>query len=242
MTKQKIESSLSKDLLSKYSGYSFKFISISKNADDLRSKSFENPHNLNFSSQDDIYDITSILKIIMSFDIDKQKQIYEFIKNELGEEIEPTTIVTNLATIINILAKEDWNKEDLSHQINYYAIDRKIEFNNLNKAKYIIEDYNIYHSRIDGIYSEFDKQGVNKSISVLNSMRNIYITHNELPNADDLFFKIIESVMDKIEKSTNYETIAYDELELCVNILVVDAFIRCKIFENPQGYSHATSR
>ena len=100
----------------------------------------------------------------------------------------------------------------------------------------------MYHARIDNIYSEFDKQGVNKSISVLKSVQNIYIINKELPNADDLFFKIIEGVMDKIEKSTNYETIPYDELELCVNILVVDAFIRCKIFENPQGYNYATSR
>ena len=240
-TKQKIESSLSKDI-SKYSDYSFKFISISKNADKLRSKTFKNPHNLSFSSKNDIYDVTSILKIIKSFDINKQKKIYDFIKEELGAEIEPIKTETNLATIINILSKEDLSQEDLSHQTNDYAIDQKISFNKLSTAKYIIDDYNMYHARIDNIYSEFDKQGVNKSISVLKSVQNIYIINKELPNADDLFFKIIEGVMDKIEKSTNYETIPYDELELCVNILVVDAFIRCKIFENPQGYNYATSR
>ena len=34
--------------------------------------------------------------------------------------------------------------------------------------------------------------------------------------------------------STNYDGIPFEELELCVNILVVDAFIKCKIFESPK--------
>src|ERR1039457_2795604 len=48
-SKEKVESALTKDL-STYSGYSFKFISISKDADSLRSKSFTNPHKLTFVS------------------------------------------------------------------------------------------------------------------------------------------------------------------------------------------------
>jgi hypothetical protein len=28
---------------------------------------------------------------------------------------------------------------------------------------------------------------------------------------------------------------------LCVNILVVDAFVRCKIFENPDSYNYAST-
>jgi hypothetical protein len=240
-TKEKIEYSLSKKLLSEYSDYNFKFISISKNTSELRNKSFKNPYNLNFSPQDDIYDVSSILKKIPS-DIDKQKQIYAFIKKELGKDNEPMELETNLAKVINILAKEDLNQYDSNFQTNDYAIEQKISFNNLNAAKDIIDDYNMYYKKIDNIYAEFDKQGVNKSMSVLSAMRRIYIINKDALNADDLFFKIIEAVIDKIIKSTNYETIPYDELELCVNILVVDAFIRCKIFENPQGYNYVTSR
>ncbi len=32
-----------------------------------------------------------------------------------------------------------------------------------------------------------------------------------------------------------------DELELGVDIMPVDAFIRCKIFENPENYNYANS-
>ena len=44
-TKGKLESALTKDL-SAYAGYAFKFISISKDAGELRDKSFANPHQL----------------------------------------------------------------------------------------------------------------------------------------------------------------------------------------------------
>ena len=41
-TKQKIDSTLSKEIFKEYSGYSFKFISISKLADNLRKNNFKN--------------------------------------------------------------------------------------------------------------------------------------------------------------------------------------------------------
>ena len=43
--------------------------------------------------------------------------------------------------------------------------------------------------------------------------------------------KVIDAVIEKTQNSMNYQPIPIDELELCVNILVVDAFIRCKIFK-----------
>jgi len=85
-TKQKIESSLKKDILKEYTNYRFKFISIAKDATDLRHKTYENPHSITFDPKEDIYDIRSFLNSISSLDIDKQKSIYEFIQKELGEE------------------------------------------------------------------------------------------------------------------------------------------------------------
>ena len=64
---------------------------------------------------------------------------------------------------------------------------------------------------------------------------------HEILNDDNLFFEVIQKVQEKIQTSANYVQTPIDELELCVNILVVDAFIRCKIFENPENYNYATT-
>jgi hypothetical protein len=240
-TKTKIESALSKDILKKYPAYHFKFISISKDATDLRKSTFSNPHNLAFVPKDDIYDTASILNDIISLNVIKQKQVYQFIKEELGNEIDVVKLDSNLASVINILSKEDWDNTENPSQINSFEIDRKINHNNLVNSKLIIDDYSMHYGRVDKIYTEFDALGLNKSNSVLGNIRKEYIKAKGILNDDSLFFEVIQKVQEKIQSSANYIQTPIDELELCVNILVVDAFIRCKIFENPENYNYATT-
>lgn len=234
-SKKKVESALSKNL-SSYSAYKFKFISISKDASGLRKELFANPHNLAFNPTTDIFDIPLILRVIDGLQIDELRGIYEFIKKELGKAISPKQIETNLAAIINILAKEDWDLTGSGFELRPFNVENKIDYNKLSKSKHIINEYKVHYGRVDNAYSEFTRQGANKSSSVLASIRGFYLAHQNNFSNDDLFSKIFECVVDRIQESVNYNPIPYDELELCVNILMVDAFIRCKIFENPEGY------
>jgi hypothetical protein len=111
----------------------------------------------------------------------------------------------------------------------------------LNTAKIDIGDYSVQYGRVDKIYSEFDSLGYNKSSSVLSTIRHEYAKAKSRLNDDQLFFEVIDKVQEKVLNSSNYTSIPFDELELCVTILVVDAFIRCKIFENPNNYNYATT-
>ena len=238
-TKQKIESALEKDIIKQYSNYTFKFISIAKDATTLRTKNYININSISFTPSDDIYDTTSILKIISALNIDKQKEVYQFIKKELGNEIDIIKLDSNLATIINILAKENWDETNQYDEVNSFEIERKITYNNLSSAKSLIDKYIVYFGRIDVKYTEFDKMGNNKSYSVLATINREYIKLKNNKNADEIFFNTIDAILKKITHSANYIQIPIEELELCVDILIVDAFIRCKIFENPMDYNHA---
>ncbi len=240
-TKQKIESSLSKDSMKNYKGYTFKFISIAKDADDLRKDKFKNPYEIDFTPSTDIIDKNSILSTIRGLQIDDLKRIYDFVKKELVIEIDLLKLETNLATVINILSQENWDKSEPVTEINSFEIDRKITHNNLNGARAIIDDYTVHYGRVDKIYSEFDSQGSNKSSTVLGTIRQEYAKAKSNSTNDQLFFEVVCKVQEKVLNSSNYSPIPFDELELCVNILVVDAFIRCRIFENPANYNYATS-
>lgn len=93
------------------------------------------------------------------------------------------------------------------------------------------------------IYKEFDKQGVNKSISVLSVIRSRYNQlAGKVSEPQELFFMIMDNIIELIKSSKNYVEIPYEELEMCVSIIVVDAFIRCKIFKNPEGYQYVIAR
>lgn len=241
-SKQKIENSLSKKILESYSGFNFKFIAVSGDADKLREQTFANPFKVIFSPLNDIYDIKSLLNLVLNMQITNQRELYEFLKNELGYSIDIVKVDSNLAAIINILSQEDLSDIVDSPEINSFEILRKIEFNDLLIVQPTIDDYKIYYSRIDEKYKEFDRQGANKSISVLAVIRKHYIKLlGENLEPYELFFSIIDSLIELIMNSKNYVEIPYEELEMCVSILVVDAFIRCKIFKNPEGYNHVAT-
>lgn len=241
-SKQKIENSLTKKILEDYSGFCFKFIAISGDVDKLRTQAFTNPYKVIFSPSNDIYDIKSLLNIVLNMQISSQRGLYEFLKDELGSFVDIVKVDSNLASIINILSQEDLSGIVDSPEINSFEILRKIEFNDLLTVQPTIDDYKIYYSRLDEKYKEFDKQGANKSLSVLAVIRKQYIKLlGENVEPYEMFFSIIDRLIQLIINSKNYVEIPYEELEMCVSILVVDTFIRCKIFKNPEGYNHAAT-
>jgi hypothetical protein len=174
--------------------------------------------------------------------ISAQRGLYEFLKDELGSFVDIVKVDSNLATIIHILSQENLSGIVESPEINSFEILRKIEFNDLLTVQPTIDDYKIYYSRLDEKYKEFDKQGVNKSLSVLAVIRKQYVKLlGENVEPYEMFFSIIDNLIELIMNSKNYVEIPYEELEMCVSILVVDAFIRCKIFKNPEGYNHVVT-
>lgn len=240
-TTTKINSTLDK-LSSKYNGYHFRFVAIKTDVQKLKTVKYTHIDNLRFSPTEDIIDVSTILKLIKQMQIDQLETVFNFIKKELKSEPDPLKIETNLATIINILSKENWNDDISKIEVIPYDIEEKILYNRLQTAKSLINDHKIHYPRIEKIYSEFDKQGANKSYSVLNGIRTIYHdlminSKNTLP--DQCFLLITEQIYYKVLASDNYSSIPEEELQLCVQILVVDAFIRCKIFENPSGKTNA---
>ena len=242
-TKQKLDNSFSKEIYKDYRGFTFKFVSIAK---DFEIKNYEIPNNIydiKFNVDEDIIDKSRILKKVLNLEILQQKELYNFIKEELGNEIDTLKMDSNIATIINILASENLAEFETRYEINDFEIDKKIEYNNLTDIKEIINDYKIYHSNVNEKYMIFDKSGVNKSLTILQTIRNKYFEAcKELNNECEIFLTVMNKVTEIILNSNNYVEIPYEELEFCVGIIVVDAFIRCKIFKNPEGYNYVITR
>ena len=239
-TKEKIENSLNKKIYLNYRDYSYKFILIGKEVNkSLKKYKFSNPYNIKFNPEEDICDINSLLKEILNLNIKKQIELFEFIKLELGE-INNMNIETNLAKVINILSEKlEFNFS--SPEIIDFAIEDKIKFNKLENVREFIDEYKIYYYKIDEIYNEFDKEGKNKSYSLLQSFKREYIKlKNDGKDSSTIFYEIINNAIETVLNSSNYDKIAFEELETCIYILVVDAFVRCKIFENPEGYDVIT--
>lgn len=242
-TFNKVQAALSHARLAGLSGYSFKFVSISKDAEDLRKKVFGNPHGLTFSPAADIIDLKSITAVLLHSTLSKLQQIYSFLNEELPlSEGEPPS-ETNIAALIKILSEEDLSPQAQSGSPIPFSIEDKLVFNNLDVATELVETYAVYQPRIDALYGSFDAAGKNRSTSVLGTFHSIYLKlKKEGEKDDDLFFSLIEAVMEVAKKSANYVAISEEELELCIRILAVDAFMKCRIFKRPQkATSHAAA-
>lgn len=241
-TKEKINHSLSKDV-SKYTDYTFKFISIARSADALRDKTYKTPNRIAFDPKNDIYDVVSLLKIIQHLSIDRLEEIYNFINKELGSSsIDSSTIDSDLTAVIQILSQTNLSTNNVIRLNNEFEIDKKIEYNHLSaESKDVIRDYCLYQNIVGKIYAAFDKEGMNKSLFVLNRIRRIYFEQKGNLDGDELFGKIRQCVKGEIYNSPNRGSLTKEAIEMCADIIIVDAFIRCKIFENPQGYQDVTA-
>ena len=242
-TKTKINNSLSKKSIEEYAkrGYTFKFVSIAENADQLRQQKYNNLYNIGFNPKKDIYDISSLEKDILNLKLQKLEEVYQFIKAELGNMPDCVRFNSDLTTIINILAEVKLDENEPLGNINMFEIDKKIEFNKLDIAASIIDDYKIFYNQVEKKYREFDKMRLNKSMLVLQSLKKMYIDallKNKYDNSDLLFVGLIDEVKEIVINSSNYFDISKETLEACASLLVVDAFMRCKIFKNPEGYAY----
>lgn len=244
--KLKVEQTLTKDATKDYATklYNLKFLFIADDAKNLRVQTFNNPHKIDFVPNDDILDKITILRDVSSCNVDILVNLHDFVRKELGEAPSNIKISSNLASVLNILAEKDLNESASSINLNEYNIDQKIDFNDLGAIKNsTINDKKKYYGTLDRIYKEFDMQGKNKTLSVFNKLTSFYeeeILKTNISNVEK-FFNIISSTVNYVEQSENYNIIPKEELELCARIIVVDAFIRCKIFENPGGYNHVTT-
>lgn len=240
-TKQKIEASLAKNL-TKYAGYNFWFVSISKKGQGLKRQRIQNQSGLYYDPEKNTFYLSKILSDIKGQSIEKIKVIRDLVCEEIKIEVDRQKAESNLASIIEILAQSNWKLPNkFSTQTIPYDIEMKIAFNNLSAAQILIDDYKSYYFKVDQIYSSFDQLGANKSLSILNGLRSLYIAHINNSDADAVFNLIVKKATDIVIESKNYTPIPIEELKMCVEIITVDAFIRCKIFKNPIGYLNATT-
>ena len=243
-TKAKIESTLAKDKIATYAerGFTIKFMFIATEAKNLRSNTFKNQSNIIFDPSDDILDKIHLLTIISQMSIERQTAVYELFQHEFGNHPSIMKISSNLAKIVSLLAKENLDVPPVYKQLNLYDIDRKIEHNGLEHIKQrTINQCTRYYTMLSTIYDSFTQSGRNNIVtSVFDKLGSFY--ERELINQDisnvDRFFAIFNNAVQYVVKNWNSEQIEIEVIEMCVKIIIVDAFIKCKIFESPEDYNH----
>lgn len=239
-TVSKINATLKKKALKSLAekGYRIKFVFIAHDANKLRAKEYNNLHKISFAPKEDILDKHTILSAIRDSKIEVLIAIYELMLKEFEPLINQQKISSNLSEIINLLSKEDLTdtSEGLATDLRSFDIDEKISFNDLGLIKETtIDEYKNYLGKLERLYNQFDQFGTNKKLSVFRRLTSFYEVEliNSETSAVQKFFNVIDKTYRYVRSSSNLDSIPDEELRMCIKIVVVDAFIRCKIFKKP---------
>ena len=234
-SKTKVQTSLDKIELPKYEGYTFKFVCISKEVSHLKKYHFNVPEGISFNTETDCYDDKRILRDVLAKDIDTIRKLALYLEKSIlpatADERRPSVITY----VINRLADEPLAEIAVNPDTKSFDLEPKIDFNSLKKWRDIISEYTVFSLLVDKIYRAYDEQGVNKSFAVLSSLHDLYLNLASELTGDALFDKLLESVYDIVNKDYEYnESLTREELQVNIKIVLVDAFVKCKIFKKPE--------
>ncbi len=118
----------------------------------------------------------------------------------------------------------------------------KIVFNQMKRNALLIREYSVYYAKLNALYTELENQG---SIVKEKLLRTIKLTYDKVKstfvidskdplevikeNSDAIFDNVYDSLYEKLQDSNSWE----EDIVLGLNIVMVDAFVRCKILEEP---------
>jgi predicted metal-dependent hydrolase len=125
-----------------------------------------------------------------------------------------------------------------------FNITDKISHNALKRNKSLIEEYGKYYPKINSLYRELEKQGSFKKEKLLRNIKQLYIrikgqyvldSSNELQSIQDNADNIIEDIENKLLEFVDNRHSQKDDIAFAIPIVMVDAFMRCKILEKPDN-------
>ncbi len=236
-TKDKIQSSIDKLSAEQFAGYRFKFLRIDGDVIKLRKESYNTHDGIVFNPSVDIIDISTLLNDITHLDIDCLRRVCELCEKEIVPLDTPKVTETDLAIVVKALATnvKNWSKE---RRPIGFDVDKKIDFNHLEGKRRLINDYKLYIGRLNAVYGEFVDNATDYSFIILQTLSDMYSGYLGQFESNALFDKIVDNTRELALKSKSAKDIPVDRVNVCINVIVVDAFIRCRIFEDPEGYSY----
>lgn len=241
-TKDKIQKSLNKLDIKTYSDYTFKFLSISKDAKNLRNKKFIVPKGIRFDPSEDIIDVPLILKDIQSSPTNKIENVYELVKKDLSVESPSTSRMKGLSRIIQLLSEDgSLNEYNTTYDTNDFEIAEKIKSNHLSEIESKIADIGVYLGDVQKVYDTYDAEGVNRSRAVLHSLNNTYLRLKKNYSGVDLMNELANDIYKDLSNDQTLKSYYEDDIRYYVDIVLIDAFVRCKIFENPKTANNGTT-
>jgi hypothetical protein len=153
---------------------------------------------------------------------------------------------SNLAVVVNALGKR-LPEEDTFIAVEDFSIEHKKDYNNVQVYRYIMDEYGLLVGKLMAVYDECDSSGTNITFNTLGTVRLAYLkargecmasnpqlTMIEVVRmfSDEIFEKVEQRLLTNVVSSANILE-SMESVHLSLQVIMIDAFIRCKILEHP---------
>lgn len=148
-----------------------------------------------------------------------------------------------LKNAINAIAAISFDGSVVAESLKVINPKEKLSYNSVKTNFSLIQEYKVYHEKINTLYDELESQGSIKKEKLLNNIEQLYIRckgkyvlDSEEPiniirqNSDNIIDDIFDELYLQLENSNFYD----EDIVLGIRLIMVDAFIRCKILEEPK--------
>lgn len=178
------------------------------------------------------------VQLLKKWKSDHERKILESISNKDLLSKHPLA----LNRVINVISSKMDEVLDLREAGKAPNTEAKILFNNVKRYESIIREFAPYQVKLNKIYETIEKEGSTKKELVLHNIKRVYLSvkseYNTIEeirnNADVIFDKIIDTILDNVEKAPNkLEEFDQETINFSLMIVIVDAFMRCNILEEP---------
>lgn len=150
-----------------------------------------------------------------------------------------------LSMVISAISEIELDVEEEASSVDgeAFEIETKINHNDIKRNKALIDEYKVFYTKVNSLYQTLEEQGSFKKENLLRNIRDIYVQtkgkyigNDDNPmriirdNADNIIEDVQDSLLTLAEKKTSD---CSEDISFGVSIIMVDAFMRCKILEEP---------
>jgi hypothetical protein len=148
-----------------------------------------------------------------------------------------------LKNSINAIASLDFGDLNEIEVLDLFDPKEKISFNDIKRNVSLIHEYKNYYHRINKLYDELEFEGSIKKEKLLRNIKLLYneikgkyvLNHSDIQtiirdNSDNILDDIYHALLIKMQDSFFWE----EDIVFGVRLIMVDAFLRCKILEEPR--------
>ena len=170
----------------------------------------------------------------------------EWKKNHESRQLYQLSLNPSLLTIaIDIISNASFDEKTskLDESTEPFKIEDKLKYNAIKRNKTLIDEYKIFYTKISSLYNELERQGSFKKEKLLRTIKQIYLkvkgcyvgdSKNPMErireNADNIIEDVENTLLELAEKDNKHFR---EDISFGISIIMVDAFIRCKILEEP---------